>query len=382
MLPLALANLVVTAVLLWSLECRCERSPYRRKRYWNEPTHGAGGSGPTSSRSCAGSRITGARLPRATCGSWMTGRKGALTTYYPEETRADYSPINRGKHVLTQRPDGRPQCVACNLCATVCPAKVHRDRGRRSTPTDPRIRSLPMRFEIDYSRCIFCGLCVEACPEDAIRMVKDVPDLPAASIARPCGSASRSCCTWHPQRESPSPIRRRRRVARRRHDRACSTSLHRSVCSAASALVWRALVLVLRQPMRVALALIATMVILAAIYGLLGVHVVAAFQVLIYVGAVMVFMVYAIMLLDVRDASLRARVLPLLGARGDRRCGAGRRARRHARAVGACRARRAPPASRRRSRSRPSPSRSSTQYWFHFELASVLLVVGVVAAWR
>ena len=72
---------------------------------------------------------------------WMTFRKGALTTYYPEETRADYAPRNRGKHVLTQRPDGRPQCIACNLCATVCPAKVIEieagfDPGRRR-----RIRS-------------------------------------------------------------------------------------------------------------------------------------------------------------------------------------------------------------------------------------------------
>jgi NADH-quinone oxidoreductase subunit J len=60
--------------------------------------------------------------------------------------------------------------------------------------------------------------------------------------------------------------------------------------------------LVLRQPMRVALALITTMISLGAIYGLLGVHFIAAFQVLIYVGAVMVFMVYVIMLLEVRDA--------------------------------------------------------------------------------
>ena len=37
--------------------------------------------------------------------------------------------------------------------------------------------------------------------------------------------------------------------------------------------------------------------------ALLGVHAIAIFQVLIYVGAVMVFMVYAIMLLDVRDRS-------------------------------------------------------------------------------
>jgi NADH-quinone oxidoreductase subunit J len=60
--------------------------------------------------------------------------------------------------------------------------------------------------------------------------------------------------------------------------------------------------LVLREPMRVAMALITTMVSLGAIYGLLGVHFIAAFQVLIYVGAVMVFMVFVIMLLEVREA--------------------------------------------------------------------------------
>lgn len=59
--------------------------------------------------------------------------------------------------------------------------------------------------------------------------------------------------------------------------------------------------LVLREPMRVALALITAMLSLAAIYGLLGVHFIAAFQILIYVGAVMVFMVYVIMLLQIRE---------------------------------------------------------------------------------
>ena len=70
---------------------------------------------------------------------------------------------------------------------------------------------------------------------------------------------------------------------------------------ALSALVGAALMLVLRHPMQVAMALISTMVFLGGIYGLLGVHFIAAFQVLIYVSAVMVFMVYVIMLLDVRD---------------------------------------------------------------------------------
>jgi NADH-quinone oxidoreductase subunit J len=76
---------------------------------------------------------------------------------------------------------------------------------------------------------------------------------------------------------------------------------------AGTALAAAALMLVLRHPMRVAVALAATMLALAGVYALLGVHAIAIFQVLIYVGAVMVFMVYAIMLLDVRDRSFTRR---------------------------------------------------------------------------
>lgn len=81
---------------------------------------------------------------------------------------------------------------------------------------------------------------------------------------------------------------------------------------AGSALAAAALMLVLRHPMRVALALIATMLSLGGIYAMLGVHVIAVFQVLIYVGAVMVFMVYAIMLLDVRDRAFTRRFSRML----------------------------------------------------------------------
>lgn len=70
--------------------------------------------------------------------------------------------------------------------------------------------------------------------------------------------------------------------------------------------------LMLREPMRVALALITTMMSLGAIYGLLGVHFIAAFQVLIYVGAVMVFMVFVIMLLEVRETHGARRYSKLL----------------------------------------------------------------------
>ena len=86
---------------------------------------------------------------------------------------------------------------------------------------------------------------------------------------------------------------------------------------AAGALAGGVLMLVLRQPMRVAMALIATMLFLAGIYGLLGMHFIAAFQVLIYVGAVMLFMVYVIMLLEVRESDgARYSRLLLPGAAG------------------------------------------------------------------
>ena len=68
------------------------------------------------------------------------------------------------------------------------------------------------------------------------------------------------------------------------------------------ALVAAGSMLLMREPMRVALALITSMTALGAVYGLMGVHFIAAFQVLIYVGAVMVFMVYVIMLLEVKEA--------------------------------------------------------------------------------
>jgi len=150
--------------------------PYKRKLYWNEPTMTAWERAylPEILR---GLIVTSGVFLR-NMKRWVTGKKGALTTYYPEETRWDYAPLNRGKHVLTQRPDGKPQCIACNMCATVCPAKVIEIEAGFDA-SDTAHPKYPLRFEIDYSRCVFCGLCVEACPEDAIRMVKETPGLPS-----------------------------------------------------------------------------------------------------------------------------------------------------------------------------------------------------------
>ena len=145
---------------------------------------------------------------------------------------------------------------------------------------------------------------------------------------------------------------------------------------AATAAVAAVAMLVARHPMRVAIALIVGMLALAGIYALLGVHVIAVFQVLIYVGAVMVFIVYVIMLIDVRDSAYASRyswllvpgvvVAAALAAvicdalwRGDPAPGT------------------------------PGDARFGVQafseaflndYWLYFELVSVLLVAAVVAA--
>ncbi len=147
----------------------------------------------------------------------------------------------------------------------------------------------------------------------------------------------------------------------------------------AVALVAALAMLVLRAPMRVAVALVTTMLSLAGVYAMLGVHAIAVFQVLIYVGAVMVFMVYAIMLLDVRDPGYAERysrlllpgvaALVLLGAILV-----------HAMwgelpAVGA-----ATGAATASFGLQAFSVLFLRDYWLHFELVSLLLVAAVVAA--
>lgn len=103
-------------------------------------------------------------------------RKGLArisTIQYPEE-KIVYPPGYRGLHRLVPREDGKPRCVACYMCATVCPAQcIYIEAGEYpvdDTAENSVIEKFPTKFVIDELRCVVCGFCVEACPKDAIRM--------------------------------------------------------------------------------------------------------------------------------------------------------------------------------------------------------------------
>jgi len=91
-----------------------------------------------------------------------------VTIPYPEE-KAVLSPRTRGRIILSRDPDGGERCVACDLCAVVCPVAcislqaAQDEHGRRYAET----------CRINISRCIFCGLCEEACPTYAIQLTPD-----------------------------------------------------------------------------------------------------------------------------------------------------------------------------------------------------------------
>ncbi len=89
-----------------------------------------------------------------------------FTLQYPEE-RWDPPASFRGRPVLVQQPNGVERCVACGLCARVCPALAIEVQGSESDYAKERY---PVKFEINMLRCIFCGFCEEVCPEEAIVM--------------------------------------------------------------------------------------------------------------------------------------------------------------------------------------------------------------------
>ncbi len=91
-----------------------------------------------------------------------------FTRQYPEEHWNPPASF-RGRPVLVHE-EGTERCVACGLCARVCPALAIEVQAGETPLSKERF---PELFEINMLRCIFCGFCEEACPEEAIVMSSD-----------------------------------------------------------------------------------------------------------------------------------------------------------------------------------------------------------------
>jgi NADH-quinone oxidoreductase chain I len=90
-----------------------------------------------------------------------------ITLQYPQE-KTERSERWRGLHRLNVNEKGELKCVACGLCAAICPSKAisiipYEAEGKTRYPE---------KFVIDELRCIFCGYCQEVCPMSAISLTK------------------------------------------------------------------------------------------------------------------------------------------------------------------------------------------------------------------
>ena len=104
--------------------------------------------------------------------SWRPGPHTIPTCWqYPEDRTREISPVFRGEHMLQRDDKGREVCIACGMCAKICPAKcITVKKGKREEGEEDKYaaKTYPASFEIDLLRCIFCGFCEETCPKNAI----------------------------------------------------------------------------------------------------------------------------------------------------------------------------------------------------------------------
>ena len=230
-------------------------------------------------------------------------------------------PRFRGRHRLHRFEDtGLEKCVGCSLCAAACPADCIRVVAAENTP-EHRVSAgerYAAVYEINLARCIFCGYCEIACPFDAITMGNDF-------------EMSRLRAPGPHLHQGDAPGRAVRAHAAAPRGRVASTRAMAEVfffIAGIGAVCGAVGVVMVRNPFYSVLALVFHLLSLAALFLLLQAQFVAAAQVVVYAGAVMVLYVFVVAYVGGSDAGT---LRPPVGARpaGDRgalRAGALRRA--------------------------------------------------------
>ena len=230
------------------------------------------------------------------------------TAEYPD-VEPDLPPRSRGVIALLEE-----NCTVCMLCARECPDWcIYIDSHKETLPATTeggreRQRNVLDRFDIDFSLCMYCGICIEVCPFDALHWSPefeyaelDIRDL----LHEKDPAAASGCPTVPPPRRARPPARADpKEVAAAQAGRPAGAGDRppptrdraRRRSSACSALLTAAAAVLpspRRQVVHAALWLVTALGALAGCYLVLGAEVVALVQVLVYVGAVVVLVLFA-----------------------------------------------------------------------------------------
>ncbi len=106
-------------------------------------------------------------------GMWVTARrlfKPIITVQYPFR-KLTMSPGFRGHIEFIRFDDTKTHhCVACGLCARICPSHVIKVQGEKEKAG---ANKYGRQYYIDFSKCSHCGLCVDLCPEQTLKVSRE-----------------------------------------------------------------------------------------------------------------------------------------------------------------------------------------------------------------
>ncbi len=85
------------------------------------------------------------------------------TIKYPA-VKAEVFDAFRGRIIFKQS-----ECIGCDMCARVCPAKAIKIISSEKAPVGKRMFDCLM----DLNHCVYCAQCVDACPKNALASSKD-----------------------------------------------------------------------------------------------------------------------------------------------------------------------------------------------------------------
>ena len=220
----------------------------------------------------------------------MTGRhlfRKADTVEYPEQAR-EPSDRFRGMFRLDEE-----RCIKCTLCAIECPINIiFIDWHNEKNPQGKNEKVLD-RFDVDLKRCMFCGLCEEACPTNPKSIWLRTKTLRARDVRAQRGSLPR-----HP--EAHEVGREREAVHGRRTGGAAVTAPFFFWFFAVLVVAGAVGVVAMRQPVHSALFLLLSFLGVAALFVTANAEFLAAVQILVYAGGIMVLFLFTIMLVNIR----------------------------------------------------------------------------------